>query len=601
MLAQLWKRRWPLLAFALSFQLLENLLFTPAMGLIGRLLQGQPVVDSTALVQFLLSPRGFLVLFLGATISLTIRLIEHAGLSAMVLGALEGKTFRALATFRWLLTELPRLAGIGARVVGWGVLLAAPLLGVAGVLARWLLAKHDINYYLANRPSEFVVTAVVLGAVATATLGVGAWLLIRWRLVVQVCVFDRRDGKAAFREAAALSRGVWAAVAGRCLAVLGILFLLLLAAAALQQLAVWLVLRVAGLGQLSLAVSFGVLVLLRTVIGAAVTSLGACADAAVFTAFYRSRRSALGGAPALTVVQQETTSRPALPGWAQGLAVAIALGLLAAAGVSVALAVDALGHEGPITVTAHRGAHRHAPENTVAAVREAIAAGADYAEIDVQLSKDGVLVVTHDSDFSRMAGVATKVWDLTYAEIRAIPLGGKAAPEFRNEPAPTFDEVLAIARDRIRLNIELKYYGDHQPRLAERVVEALQARQMTNQAIIQCLEYEPLLEVRRLAPGIPIGYLLSVNAKHPGRLKVDFLAAETGRVTGAFIQAAHRRGQRVHVWTVDAPADMDRMIDLGVDDLITNEPAEALRRVHEYEGLNRSERTLRRVRAWLAQ
>ena len=203
MLAQLWKRRWPLLAFALSFQLLENLLFAPALGLIGRLLQGRPVVDSTALVQFLLSPRGFLVLFLGATISLTIRLIEHAGLSAMVLGAVEGKTFRALATFRWLLTELPRLAAIGARLVGWGVLLAAPLLGVPGVFARRLLAKHDINYYLANRPSEFVAAAVVIGAVAVATLGVGAWLLIRWRLVVQVCVFDRIGGKAAFREAAA--------------------------------------------------------------------------------------------------------------------------------------------------------------------------------------------------------------------------------------------------------------------------------------------------------------------------------------------------------------------------------------------------------------
>jgi len=203
MLAQLWKRRWPLLAFALSFQLLENLLFAPALGLIGRLLQGRPVVDSTALVQFLLSPRGFLVLFLGATISLTIRLIEHAGLSAMVLGAVEGKTFGALATFRWLLTELPRLAAIGARLVGWGVLLAAPLLGVAGVFARRLLAKHDINYYLANRPSEFVAAAVVIGAVAVATLGVGAWLLIRWRLVVQVCVFDRIGGKAAFREAAA--------------------------------------------------------------------------------------------------------------------------------------------------------------------------------------------------------------------------------------------------------------------------------------------------------------------------------------------------------------------------------------------------------------
>jgi len=117
---------------------------------------------------------------------------------------------------------------------------------------------------------------------------------------------------------------------------------------------------------------------------------------------------------------------------------------------------------------------------------------------------------------------------------------------------------------------------------------------------IQCLEYEPLMEVRRLAPAVPVGYLMSVNAPHPERLKVDFLSAELSRVTGAFIQAAHRRGQGVYVWTVDSPEDMDRMIELGVDDLITNEPAEALRRVRAHMGLTQAERELRRAHAWLA-
>jgi glycerophosphoryl diester phosphodiesterase len=597
-LPRIWKQARPLLAFALWFQLLENFLFTPIMGLIGGLLQGRPVVDSTALVQFLLSPRGFLVLFLGASVSLTIRLVEHAGLSAIVLGALGGKTFRALATFRWMLTELPRLARIGARIVGWGVALAAPPLALAGLLASPLLLKHDINYYLASHPPEFITAVALIGGVAVAALAVGAWLLIRWRLVVQVCVFDRVEGGAAFREAAALSHGVRAALAWRCLAVLGFLFVLLLAATALEQLAVWLLRRFSGGGYF--LVSFGLLILLRTVVGAVVTSFGACADAAVFTVFYRSRRSASGGQPALALIEQEVTSRRLTPGWARAVAVSIVLGLLAAAGANVALAVTALGHDGPVTVTAHRGAHARAPENTAAAVRDAIAAGADYAEIDVQLSKDGVLVVTHDSDFSRQAGVAKKVWDLTYAEIRAIPLGAKAAPEFRNEPAPTFDEVLVIARGRIGLNIELKFYGDHQPRLVERVLEALQARQMTNQVVIQCLEYEPLMEVRRLAPAVPVGYLMSVNAPHPERLKVDFLSAELSRVTGGFIQAAHRRGQAVYVWTVNSPNEMDRMIDLGADDLITNEPAEAVRRVRAHRDLTPVERTLRRAYAWLA-
>ena len=92
---------------------------------------------------------------------------------------------------------------------------------------------------------------------------------------------------------------------------------------------------------------------------------------------------------------------------------------------------------------------------------------------------------------------------------------------------------------------------------------------------------------------------MSVNATYPGRLKVDFLAAEWGRATGAFVQAAHRRGQQVRVWTVDAPADINRVIDLGVEDLITNEPGEALGRGRAYEGLSRPERTLRRVHTWL--
>jgi glycerophosphoryl diester phosphodiesterase len=600
-LTQLWQQRTSLLVFALAFQLLENLLFTPAMGVFGRTLQGQPVVDSTALVQFFLSPRGFLVLFLAATTSLTIRLVEHAGLSVMCLGALEGKRLRSWTVLHWLATEFRRLAVIGAWIVGWGLLLAVPVLAVAGVLLPRLLEQHDINYYLADWPSDFRLTAVAIGVVAVTTLAVAVWLWVRWRLVVQVCIFDRLDRKAAFREAAVLSRGVWLSLAGRCAAVLGFLLLLVFVAAGLEQLAVWLVLRVAGTTGLPLAVSFGLILLLRTAIGAAVTSLGACADAAVFTAYYRRRRQALGGKATLPPIRQAAPLHPPVPGWAKGLAAALVLAMLGAAGVSVVLAVGALGHEGRTTVTAHRGDHHRAPENTLAAVRDAIAAGADYAEIDVQLSKDGVMVVTHDSDFSRTAGVARKVWELTYTEIRTLPLGAKSAPEFRHEVTPTLAEVLAVTSNRIRVNIELKYYGSHQPRLAERVVEAVRARQMTNQVIIQCLEYEPLQEVRRLAPEIPIGYLLSVNASHPGRLKVDFLGAELSRVNGPFLQAAHRRGQRVHVWTVDKAKDMDRLIALGVDDLITNEPAEALRRVRAYQELSSPERTLLQVHAWLTQ
>jgi glycerophosphoryl diester phosphodiesterase len=596
-MSQLWKYRRSLFAFALCFQLVEALLLAPAMGLLGRALQGRAVVDSTAILAFFLSARGLVVLVLVATITVTTRLLEHAGLSALVLGVLKGKEFRPLAAFKWLATEIPRLAVVGVRVIGWIAVLLAPLGVVAGLIARPLLARHDINYYLANRPSEFVTAGVVLMVTALATVAAGLWLLVRWRLVVQACVFDRQNGGAAFRQAALLSRGVRWPLAGWCLAVVAFVVVLMLGAAGLQQLAVWLALQVGGLGAVSLAVSFGVVVLLRTLIGAAVTCFGACAEGIVFTRFYLRRRSALGGEPVLPSIEERQSA--SLPASARALVVAVVAGLVVAAGISVAFAAEALQQERPITVTAHRGGHHQAPENTAAAIREAIAVGAQYAEIDVQISKDDVMVVTHDSDFSRMGGVAKKVWDLTYDEIRAIPLGAKSAPEFRNEHAPTLDEVLEIAQNRIGLNIELKYYGDRYPQLAKRVVEAVRARGMTNQVVIQSLEYEPLMEVRRLAPEIPVGYLMSVNARRPERLQVDFLGVEFSRVDGAFVRAAHRRGQAVHVWTVDRPAGMDRIIATGADVVITNDPAEALKRVREYEGLSQPERVLRRVEAWL--
>ena len=572
----------------------------PLLGLAGNALMGRPAVDSTELVSFVLAPRGILLLFLAMATLLTIRLVEHAGLSAIVLGALQGQTIRAREALWFMLRELPRLASIAARAIGWGLLVAVPVLAVAGLYAARLLPKHDINFYLANWPPEFITAAVVIGVVAAATLAVGVWLFVRWRLVVQACVFDRRNGRAAFREAAVLSRDAWWPLALRCLAVSSFELALALAAAGLGQVAAWLVMGVGGVGTLTLAVSLVVAALLRAVISAAVVSTGACVDASVFTVFYQKRRQALSGEAAVPSIVELAGESAPTPRLTRALAASIVIGLCASELFSLFVMVDALKHERPVTVTAHRGGHLKAPENTAASIREAIAVGAQFAEIDVQLSKDGVLVVTHDSDFSRMAGVPKKVWDLTYDEIRAIPLGANAAPEFRNEPAPTFDEALAIARDHIKLNVELKYYGDHEPHLAERVIAAVRAGGMTKQVIIQCLEYKPLQEVRRLAPEIPVGYLLSVNARQPSRLEVDFLGAALSRATGAFVRAAHRRGQQVHVWTVDKPESMERMIDIGVDSLITNQPAEALRRVSDYENLSPTERALRTIRAWLA-
>jgi glycerophosphoryl diester phosphodiesterase len=355
------------------------------------------------------------------------------------------------------------------------------------------------------------------------------------------------------------------------------------------------VLAVMGHGAASLALSFGALLLLRMILGAACTFLGSCVDAGVFTLLYRQRVAGVGGQASLAGAGE--VGPAALPHW---LPAVLVVGLLVFAATGTWLSLDAIPDQRAITIHAHRGVSTKAPENSLAAVREAIAAGADYVETDVQLSKDDVLVVVHDSDFSRVGGVARKVWDLTYDEIRAIPLGGGAAPEYRNEFTPTFPALLAETKGRIKVNIELKYYGDHQPGLARKVIEAVRAMGMLDQVVIQCLEYEPLREVHQLAPEVPIGYLLSFNARKPSRLDVNFLSVEQARLDRRFILNAHHRGQLVYAWTVNTAKDMERLFDLGIDGVITDQSALVRKTLDEYLRRPLRERAVRRIRAWLA-
>jgi glycerophosphoryl diester phosphodiesterase len=601
-LALYWRSRYDFARFAILFRLFEAFIFTPLLAITGHFLSGRPVVDSTDLVGFVLSPRGFLATFLGATLLVTIRLVEQTGLTAIALGAIGGHRVTSPAALRIVADLLPRLLSVAAWILLAGLALAAPLLIVAGLFARSLLARHDINYYLAERPPEFLTAAAVIVVMAIPTVVAALWLAVRWRLVVPVVLCERAGSREALPSSVRLVRGNWRRAAMAWLATVLIVLGLGLIAAWLGRLCSLGAALVAGDGAHSYISVFAGLLVVRTLLTGFVTMPGPCVSAGVFAALYCDFRRARepGWNPMFSELQSAAApSRLASAGgW---LLAVLPLIMASVALVSTVIGMGEFYSDHPVAVTAHRGGTRHSIENTLAAIEEAIDVGAHFAEIDVQMSRDKVLVVTHDSDFSRQAGVARKVWKLTYDEIRKIPLTRAGSPEIAADHAPTFDELLGVARGRIRLNVELKYYGDHQPRLAEQVVEAVRSGRMADQVVIQSLHYAGLEEVRLLAPEIPIGYLFSVNAREPNRLEVDFLSVQIGRVNGSFINAAHRRKQEVHVWTVDKETDMERLLDLGVDNLITNRPEEALKLVSEHEKLPAPERALHRVRAWLTE
>lgn len=163
---------------------------------------------------------------------------------------------------------------------------------------------------------------------------------------------------------------------------------------------------------------------------------------------------------------------------------------------------------------------------------------------------------------------------------------------------PNLEEVLEIARGKVRVDIELKYYG-HDEQLEERVVSIVEDTDMVPEVVIMSLSQAAIREVRTLRPSWTIGLLTATALGDLTRVDADFLAVYTGMATSRFVRAAHRVGKDVYVWTVNDPVHMSRMIGRGVDGIITDEPALAKRVLAERAELSSLERLLLEAALWL--
>lgn len=221
-------------------------------------------------------------------------------------------------------------------------------------------------------------------------------------------------------------------------------------------------------------------------------------------------------------------------------------------------------------VTAHRGSSGAAPENTLAALRQAIVDGADMAEVDVQLTADGELVLLHDLDLLRVAGDPRCLADLTYQQIRQLEVGRWFGPAFAGEPVPRLVDAIALVRGRLRLNLELKAsWAD--PRLARSVVALLTQCQFEAGCLITSFDPDLLRQVRGLAPQLELGLIIeAVPSSWDSQLSL--YSIDQAIATPALIRQIQSRRQAVHVWTVNQPADMLRLRQHSVDSIITDHP-----------------------------
>ncbi len=584
------RRAWRgLLAFEMAFKLLEAWLLVPAIALVlsaALARSGRAAVSNIDILNFLLSPWGLVYAAVFGTAAVALLLLEQAGI--MAIAALSDCADRPPLR-RLLRTALGRIAGavqLSAIKVAALALTLAPFVLLAALTYALLLTQHDIYFYLKDRPPTFRLAAGIGAILLLAALAAGVWLYVRWALALPILLFEKQLASTALRASRDRVRGaawrVGATLLGWQLSVLvlGALFGLgfrLVAAMALdaagEHPTLVILLLLIAQGGLLAAVSF------FAVVGQALVTRRIYLE--------RSGWQGTGPAPDWESPQAEKPS----PAWARGLT-AVAVGSVVVSPLVLWAALpNRLAAHSVVQVTAHRGHARAAPENTLSAMQRAIDSGADYAEMDVQQTADGVVVLLHDRDLKRVAGVSRRLDEMSYDEVRQLDVGTWFDPAFAGERLPTLEEVIDLCRGRIRLNIELKFFGPDR-RLAEAVARIVREQQVESDCLITSLEYDGLVETKRHHAQLRTGLTVAHALGDINRLEVDALSVRADFLSDELLRTAQRLGRQVHVWTINDARQATALIKRGVDNVITSDPDLVLGVRDEWASLTGPQRLL---------
>jgi glycerophosphoryl diester phosphodiesterase len=572
------RRAWPQLVITdVMARVLAVVLIAPAVGLLIKLFLWRTatgVLTDEAIASFLLHPFGLAALVVVAAVSLGMLFAETGQLMVIGFAAVEDRRVTWFDALVYTFRRVVALVHLAGSAVVRLLLIAAPFLAATGVLYWLLVRTHDINYYLARRPPEFTAAVLGAGILVAAFALIVVWKIAGWLLALPLVLFEGADGRESLAASVSVTRPIrWKIVAW----LVGWLAATAVASAVMTRL-IGFVGRVA-VSRLEGDINW-LLVCLSAII--IVGGLANLALSVVTTVFFpllvvRFYRAAAGPGALFPEIAPAGSLGRRPPFRVRGIFV-LAAGIVAvtAVVVGIALAVDDPDWEDPTQIIAHRGGAWAAPENTLAAFERGIADGADWLELDVQEIADGTVVVEHDRDFMRVAGVPLEVWQATEADLADLDIGKNFAPEFAGQRVPTLREVLELARGKAGVFVELKYYG-HDVNLEQKVVDLIEETKMADQIVIMSLKYEGVRKVAELRPDWTIGLLNAVAVGDLTRLDVDFLALTANTTSRRMVWRIHKRGMQVYPWTVNDPVQMWVMMSRGVDGIITDRVALANR------------------------
>ncbi len=240
---------------------------------------------------------------------------------------------------------------------------------------------------------------------------------------------------------------------------------------------------------------------------------------------------------------------------------------------------------------AHRGGSLIAPENTLAAFRNALTMPVDYIELDVQMSRDGRLIVFHDATVDRLTDGSGNILDLDFEYLRSLNVAAKFPGGWPEpERIPTLQEVLALVKGRLRVCIEIKLserdgrYGRY-PQIAEAVTREVRNARMLERVLIISFDWATLSRMRYLEPSFITGALVSNElwspqeeqameglCKRVSQIGCNWIDIDRELFTPVMLPIFHQNGFKVGIWTVDELEELRALAHIGVDALTTDRP-----------------------------
>lgn len=561
------------LLFLLFYKVLTNFLFVPALQLIWALtLRFAPIryLNNKTASRIFASPAIIGCIVVLAVLAAFWSLYEVAAMLQLLTRVRHGEPLRVGAVFRNAFCSLVRVflpQNLPLLLYGAALIPLTNFFLAANHLTQFAVPEYLWGLLKARAANRFLF--------ALAVLCVLALLLLDGLVVLPKFLLERKSFGCAFEESLRVlcSRaGQLFALALRWMLTAAVRTGLMLLCGALLFYCVILGVGFASTAAL-LALSRAALLIELPFLCLLMDCAMTAAQSTLTEALYEVTRQSDAAQPTIS------GELPTLPREQTVLAGMMACAALVTCGVAAVYLLfpqtqplqSVLGLSDPV-ITYHRGYSSRAPENTMAAFEAALEDGCPRIELDVQMTADGVAVVTHDTSLRRCTGCNANIYDLPYVQVQQLDAGRWFHRQFTGSYIPTLEEVLALCKGKAELNIEIKP-STFTPTLEAETVRLIHAYDYGADCVVTSQSYETLCKVKELDPDITTGYILALGVGTYYDLPAaDFFSVESTFIAAGMVQQIHLRGKTISAWTINRQQDAEKLLQLGVDDLITDKP-----------------------------